>query len=103
MFPKGFIDPGDEPTGTAIREAYEEAGLRGRIVGRPLGCYQTAKNGGSVTVLALLMEVQRSESEWPEHATRERRWVSLEQASGLLDNPQLVELLKAAAARIAAR
>lgn len=100
LFPKGFIDPGDDPADAAVREAYEEAGLRGRIVGQPLGFYQTAKNGERVKVLALLMHVRRSESRWPEDGTRRRCWVTEDEARSLLDNPRLAKLLKAAAARI---
>ena len=34
--PKGLVDRGERPEGTALREAFEETGLRGRLV-RKLG------------------------------------------------------------------
>ncbi|MCC7464600.1 MAG: NUDIX domain-containing protein, partial [Gammaproteobacteria bacterium] len=37
IFPKGRIDPGEEPWEAALREAYEEAGVRGRISRLPAG------------------------------------------------------------------
>ena len=36
-FPKGITDPGETHVETALKEADEEAGLRGRIVGDSLG------------------------------------------------------------------
>jgi 8-oxo-dGTP diphosphatase len=32
VLPKGLVDPGEAPPETALREGYEETGLRGRIV-----------------------------------------------------------------------
>jgi 8-oxo-dGTP pyrophosphatase MutT (NUDIX family) len=100
LFPKGFIDPGDEPRDTAIREAFEEAGLIGRVVGKPLGYYQAAKGGTSIEVAAVLMEVLHSEPRWPEWTVRRRRWVNAKEAIALLGKPQLVELLELAVARL---
>src|SRR5262245_1798891 len=42
-FPKGIIDPGETPMETALKEAHEEAGLSGRIVGPLLGSYSYEK------------------------------------------------------------
>ena len=100
LFPKGFIDQGIDPADAALREAYEEAGLHGRILGSPLGLYRVPKNGGHVTTIALLMEVTRSDRKWPEDSLRERRWVSLGDAGELLADPHLLSMLLAAVARL---
>jgi 8-oxo-dGTP pyrophosphatase MutT (NUDIX family) len=39
IIPKGWPIKGFKPARTAAREAYEEAGVRGRVAGRPLGRY----------------------------------------------------------------
>jgi len=36
-FPKGIIEAGDSAPATALKEAREEAGLHGEIVGAPVG------------------------------------------------------------------
>ena len=100
QFPKGFIDPGETPDETALKEALEEAGVHGRIVGEPLGYYQYAKWGGTHSVLVLLMEVTQCDEHWFEDDMRQRRWVTAEQAGRLLSRPALRELLDVAVGRL---
>jgi len=99
-FPKGLIDPGETPPETALKEAYEEAGLRGRIVGEPLGEYRYAKWGTMLTVTAFLMEVSQCENAWLEADRRQRRWASTDEAARMLDRRHLVRLLDLAVARL---
>ena len=42
-FPKGIIDPGETFIETALKEAHEEAGIHGHVVGEPLGTYDYNK------------------------------------------------------------
>ena len=55
--PKGMIDAGDTPVQTALKEAHEEAGLHGRVLGDPVGRYLYPKWGRTFTVDVFLMEV----------------------------------------------
>ena len=80
LFPKGSIEPGSNPSEAALREAYEEAGLHGQIVGSPLGYYAAPKNGSQLATVALLMEVEQSDRQWPEGSVRQRRWITPRQA-----------------------
>jgi phosphohistidine phosphatase len=80
-FPKGIIDPGETPAETALKEAEEEAGLRGRIVGDPLGEYEYSKWGRVLRVLVLLMEVDHADDHWLEAEHRQRRWMGAEEAA----------------------
>lgn len=76
-FPKGMIDPGETPEETALKEAYEEAGLGGAIVGRSLGRYRYEKWGDTLDVEVFLMAVDTCDATWHEMDLRQRRWVAL--------------------------
>lgn len=82
--PKGDIDPGHTPEQTALNEAWEEAGLRGRLVGARLGTYSYKKWGSAFTVAMFLMAVDEAADTWDEMTFRERRWSTPEKASTLL-------------------
>ena len=99
-FPKGFVEPGETLTEAALKEAFEEAGLHGRVVGDPIGYYEIQKKGRPRNVIALLMEVSRSDAVWEEADARQRRWVTPEEAHLLVSEPELHELLEAAGARL---
>ena len=99
-FPKGYIDAGESPEQTALKEALEEAGLHGRIVGKPLVGYRTDKNGNSKRVVALLMEVSVCDDQWEEARVRRRRWVSQNEARELLDRGALQACLQVAQDRL---
>jgi 8-oxo-dGTP pyrophosphatase MutT (NUDIX family) len=87
--PKGMVDPGDTPEETALKEAWEEAGLKGRLVGGAIGSFEYEK--WSITryaVTVYLMEVLEQATDWHEAPYRERRWASFDEAASLLkDHP----------------
>ncbi len=86
--PKGFIDFGRTPQQSALNEAVEEAGLRGRIIGSRVGTYVYDKWRVRLRVAVYLMEVVKEQKEWLEMGLRERRWYSLEEAGRrLADHP----------------
>jgi 8-oxo-dGTP pyrophosphatase MutT (NUDIX family) len=65
----------------AAREAFEEAGVRGKIGKRPYGSYQYRKrltddSTVQCRVAVYLLQVEEELEEWPERAERERRWIS---------------------------
>lgn len=99
-FPKGIIDPGETPAETALKEALEEAGLRGRLDAEPLGRYRYAKWGRMLSVTAFLMEVSQCENRWLEAGQRQRRWVTVDEAARLLDRRPLARLLELALERL---
>ena len=78
--PKGFVDPGETPRQTALKEAWEEAGLRGRLVGESVGSYEYEKWNLDLTVAVFLMEVKEAADEWDESESRERGWLPLDDA-----------------------
>ena len=82
--PKGLVDPGDTREETALKEAREEAGISGRLVGKPLGTYQYDKWDATFEVTLYLMEVLEQHARWQEAGFRERRWTSFDEAASLL-------------------
>ena len=82
--PKGLVDPGDTREETALKEAWEEAGISGRLVGKPLGTYQYDKWDATFEVTLYLMEVLEQHARWQEAGFRERRWTSFDEAASLL-------------------
>ena len=95
VIPKGKIDPGHTAVEAARIEAWEEAGLRGRIWGKAVGCYEYEKYGRTHRVSVFVMRVVRQQDEWPEQAVRERVWVSVEKAIQRVEEPELRDILRA--------
>ena len=96
MFPKGIIDPGETYVETALKEAYEEAGLHGRIVGQPLGTYEYFKWETTLEVTVVLMQVLACDDHWEEAGLRKRRWLPADEALEVLPKEELRDLLQKA-------
>ena len=80
-------------------EAYEEAGVRGTIIGsNPLGMYTYSKKRASgeartATVEVYLLRVEERLKKWPERSERRLSWVSIKEAVRLVEEPGVVPLL----------
>jgi 8-oxo-dGTP pyrophosphatase MutT (NUDIX family) len=99
--PKGMIERGMAPEDTALQEAWEEAGLRGRILGKSLGSYEYEKAGVLLTVAVYLMEVESEAGQWEEQALRRRRWVPGVDAARMLETHPARSLFEEARKRLA--
>jgi 8-oxo-dGTP pyrophosphatase MutT (NUDIX family) len=93
VIPKGVIDPGSSASESAAREAYEEAGIRGRLSDSAIGEYRYQKWGGTCTVKVFIMEVQSVLEEWPEASNRRRKWMTVKDASETVREPELQRLI----------
>ncbi len=100
ILPKGIIDPGETRDETALKEALEEAGLRGQIVGEPLGVYEDFKWGRQLEVTVLLMEVTECARAWLESELRDRCWVESDRAVQLIAKPELRRFVQVAANKL---
>lgn len=99
--PKGSLEPGDTPGEAALREAYEEAGIHGQLLGDAIGTYTYSKGGTRYTVAVFVMQVVEEERTWPEASLRVRAWHGFDEALSLLRTHPVSSLLDRARARIA--
>jgi 8-oxo-dGTP pyrophosphatase MutT (NUDIX family) len=98
--PKGFIDPGESRGEAALKEAWEEAGIRGQLVGEAIGTYEYAKFGTRLTVAVYVMSVVEELAEWPEMRLRHRKWVPLGEVPSVLARHPVRSLLDHVSVRL---
>ena len=103
VIPKGWPMNGLSAAEAAAREAWEEAGVRGRVQSQPLGTYGYDKIIGPAQVkrcrvAVFALEVGGLKDRFPEMAERKRRWFAAADAAALVAEPDLSALLTAIAA-----
>jgi 8-oxo-dGTP pyrophosphatase MutT (NUDIX family) len=99
IVPKGWPIKRLTPSKAAAREAFEEAGVRGKIGARAIGNFRYKKaaeeNGAQanceVKVFPLL--VKRQSATWPECGQRVVQWVDPEKAISLIREPELKSMV----------
>src|SRR4051794_22465692 len=90
IIPKGWPMRKLSAAATAAREAYEEAGLLGSVIGNePIGSfrYEKQRNAGRPSVCEVavfLFAVERQVRKWPEKAERETRWFAPDEAAAIV-------------------
>lgn len=99
IIPKGWAKKALDPQEMAALEAFEEAGVRGKVKKKPLGEYRYDKrmdDGSLVTcdVTVFALEVAEELQDWPEKTQRERRWLSSAEAITVISEPGLIPILQ---------
>lgn len=99
IIPKGWPMGKLPPRKVAATEAEEEAGVAGRISRQPIGSYSYDKvlSSGATArcdVEVFALEVHKQKSSWPERKRRERRWVSPQEAAGIVGDAELAPLIR---------
>ncbi|MBV8439813.1 MAG: NUDIX hydrolase [Hyphomicrobiales bacterium] len=108
IIPKGWPIKGLAPSRSAAREAFEEAGVRGKIGTKSVGVFTYDKLldqhalpvNCEVKVFPLL--VKRQSEVWPEMEQRLFQWFEPSEAVSLIREPQLKKLVAKFANRVAA-
>jgi 8-oxo-dGTP pyrophosphatase MutT (NUDIX family) len=99
ILPKGWVKSGRPLHETAAEEAREEAGLIGRIGHEPIGRYTYRKRlhllASMMCVVDVFpMEVSEQLQTWPEKAQRRVAFFPPVEAAGLVQEPELADLLR---------
>jgi 8-oxo-dGTP pyrophosphatase MutT (NUDIX family) len=97
VIPKGCMEPGRSAGEIALQEAWEEAGLVGRLDPEPLGSYFYEKGGLLCHVIVFVLQVADAADHYPECSFRQRSWMSFSQALTRLDEPILCDLVRSVA------
>lgn len=90
---------GKKPGEVAAQEAFEEAGLRGTIVGKkPLGNFYYPKRLPHRNILCevrvYLFRVEQQLEVWPEMSQRETKWFDANEAAELVDESGLAAIIE---------
>ncbi len=101
IVPKGWPIDGLDGPGSALQEAWEEAGVKqADIESDPVGIYEYDKGlgeGMTVPVVArvYLTKVRDLCEEYPEADQRKRDWFTPQDAANLIDEPDLQAIVRA--------
>jgi 8-oxo-dGTP pyrophosphatase MutT (NUDIX family) len=98
VIPKGWPIKGMSSGKSAAQEAFEEAGVRGKVAKRPIGTYaydKRLKNGRlqHVRVAVFALQVDSETDVHPEFGQREKQWLPPAAAARQVDEPELMVLL----------
>jgi 8-oxo-dGTP pyrophosphatase MutT (NUDIX family) len=108
IIPKGWPIRGLKPAKSAAREAFEEAGVRGKVGSKSIGAFRYDKvvdeRGARVSceVKVFPLLVKRQSGVWPEFDERIVQWVEPDRAVSLIKEPDLKTLVATFARRAAA-
>ncbi len=94
LVPKGHVEPHLSAPASALKEAYEEAGVIGMVDPRPIGSFEYVKRAAVRIVHVYPMSVASVLPTWPE-MDRRRRWVPAEQAVDLVGYARLDRCIEA--------
>ncbi|WP_064504695.1 NUDIX hydrolase [Chlorobium limicola] len=89
IIPKGYVEKGLSPADSAAKEAYEEAGLIGKVHHEEVGQYRYRKFGKRFAVQVFPLFIETMLDEWDEKPHRQRRIVSPAEAFELLYHEEL--------------
>lgn len=97
VIPKGWPMKGRTDAQAAAREAFEEAGVEGRVRKKPVGTYEYWKRGSTeftlCEVTVFLLEVKAQLETWPEQGQRRLQWFTVEDAAQAVEEPGLSSVI----------
>lgn len=99
IIPKGWPEDGLTPADCAMKEAWEEAGVVGRVRNQCLGLFAYTKIVDaevSYPCVAMVypVKVKSLAKHYPEQAERKRKWLSPKKASERVLEPELARILR---------
>ncbi len=99
IIPKGWPMHGKTPGESALQEAWEEAGVKGRAIERCIGIYSYNKvvdgnKGLPCVAMVYPIKVKSLEDKFPERGQRRRKWLSPRKAAARVAEPELKQIIK---------
>lgn len=100
IIPKGWPVKGEDGPGSALVEAWEEAGVKGKAGSSPLGRYSYPKALDSGDAIDLEVEVwpvkvEKLARRFPERKQRRRKWFSPKKAADKVQEKALARMILA--------
>lgn len=94
--PKGHVEPGETSWDTAKREAFEEAGVKGKIIEKIAGSFSYRKDGTpcQYRVAVHVLHVRQMVESFPEKDVRKMKWVPVTNASREVAQSGLREIFR---------
>ena len=104
IIPKGWPKRGTPPHDTAAIEAFEEAGVIGKVSKRPIGSYPYKKilqkgDKRNCRVQVFALRVTRQYKRWPEKHERQIKWYPPAEAVRVVREPHLRRIIRKFAKR----
>jgi 8-oxo-dGTP pyrophosphatase MutT (NUDIX family) len=98
MIPKGWPMPGKSLADSAAQEAFEEAGIKGKVHPKPIGIFRHVKQHllfgrMEVEIHVHVLKVERELKDWPERGERARKWFPFDEAAAQVDSDELRKLI----------
>jgi len=98
VLPKGMVASGMAEWESARKEAFEEAGIKGKIEKNEIGAYSYSKpddgTNASYRVRLFPMMVSQELDDWPEKNQRKRKWMAIDEAADAVDEKKLSKMLR---------
>ncbi len=93
IVPKGHVEGFADAAACAAAEAWEEAGVTGRILEPGPGSFEYRKRGRVARVELFLLADAEVHDAWPEMDERRRRWMTPEAAADAVEEAELKAIL----------
>ena len=99
IVPKGWPMKGKSPAKAALREAWEEAGVRGQVGKDAIGMFSYRKVLGRkrlepCVALVFPVAVKSLDGSFPEAKQRRRKWFGRKKAAARVSEPELAEIIR---------
>lgn len=82
------------PPDSAVKEAWEEAGVIGQVDANQIGIYEYHKQGDIYRVEVFLLPVETVFKDWPEASLRKRQWLGVTKAAKRVESAELKRILQ---------
>ncbi|ORX58025.1 hypothetical protein DM01DRAFT_1333703 [Hesseltinella vesiculosa] len=93
VLPKGGWEVDENQAHAALRETWEEAGVKG-VITRQLGVFEEVnKNKVKANHWIFELQIQEVCKKWPEKKKRERRWFTFDEALQVVKSPYMKDAI----------